>query len=58
MADVVAADCWAELKISYRKCLLDSRPAVVSLALRFHAKLLLSGSHFAVKEGESHYGER
>ena len=54
MADVVAADCWAELKISYRKCLLDSRPAVLSLALRFHAKLLLSGSHFAVKEGESH----
>ena len=51
VADVVAGEQWPSIKVGFRRCLSDPDSAVSSLALKFHARLAASGSHFAVKEG-------
>ena len=51
ITDIVGGESWSILKTGLRKVLADQNSKVSDLGLKFHARLLVSGSHFAVKEG-------
>ena len=51
VSDIVGCESWSTLKVGYRKCLVDPDQKVSKLALKFHSRLITSGSHFAIKEG-------
>ena len=51
VTDLVSSDAWPTIKHGYRRCLADADSQIVNLSLKCHAKLMSSGSHFAVKEG-------
>ena len=51
ISDIVGGESWSILKTGLRKVLADPNLKVSDLGLKFHARLLVSGSHFAVKEG-------
>ena len=51
ISDLTASQHWPLIKAGYRKCLSDQSHQVSSLSIKFHARLMMSGSHFAIKEG-------
>ena len=51
VTDLTASQHWTHIKAGYRKCLSDPSQEVSCLSLKFHARLMMSASHFAIKEG-------
>ena len=51
ITDITASQHWPSIKAGHRRCLADHNKEISCLSLKFHARLFISGSHFAIKEG-------
>ena len=51
VSDITASQHWPAIKAGHRRCLADQNRQLAGLSLKFHARLVISGSHFAIKEG-------
>ena len=51
ITDITASQHWPSIKAGHRRCLADQNKEISCLSLKFHARLFISGSHFAIKEG-------